>query len=174
MHQLGWRNLADRHLTLLFKIIHGHMDISPDTLQLTKPEHRTRANTAINSSFHEPPPENCSNFSPNALSAIPDSNSLPASQSESTSVAAFKLGLARLERLGSHQLNLICVIVLRTAGGYYRLLIQIQIQIQIQNKTCAVVTFWSTARSLSDNTCRCCTCRQYPIFFTNLTTKVSF
>ena len=46
-HQLRWSNLANkRHdlcLTLLFKIIHGHVDITADNLGLTKPDSRTRA-----------------------------------------------------------------------------------------------------------------------------------
>ena len=39
LHQLGWRNLADRRrdlcLTLLFRIIHGHVDITTHTHGLT-------------------------------------------------------------------------------------------------------------------------------------------
>ena len=42
-----WRKMADwccdLHLTLLFKIIHGHVDIMADTLGLTKPDSRTCA-----------------------------------------------------------------------------------------------------------------------------------
>ena len=64
LHQLGWRNLADRHrdlhLTLLFKIIHGHVDNTAEPWALLNLTPETVLSTDTNSSSHVPPPKNCS------------------------------------------------------------------------------------------------------------------
>ncbi len=102
------------------------MKISPDTFGLTKTNLVHMPNTAINSSSHQPLPENWRN---SLKPYYTDVELLPASLYEKTAVGAFKSGLVGpLQLLGSHQLNLTCVILLYEV--YYRLLIQIQIPSQ--------------------------------------------
>ena len=48
MHDLGWCDLKDRRrdlrLTLLYKIVTGHVTINPDQIGLVAADNRTRAN----------------------------------------------------------------------------------------------------------------------------------
>ena len=100
LHQLGWRNLADRHrdqrLTLLFIIIHRHIDITTDYLGLTKPDSCTRAKHRHKLQYPRASTREVQNFF--TIRTVPEWNSLPASVTESDLVATFKSGLARLER----------------------------------------------------------------------------
>ena len=100
LHQVGWRNLAhrrrDQHLTLLFKIIHGHIDITTNSLGLTKPDSRTHAKHRHKLQYPRASTRELQNVF--TIRTVPEWNSLPAYLTESDSVATFKSGLARLER----------------------------------------------------------------------------
>ena len=100
LDQLGWRNLAERrldlHLTLLYKVVHGHINMPADSLGLTNSYSRTRANHKYK---YQLPRAYTKELQYSCIHrTIPEWNALPASLAESDSVASFKSGLARLER----------------------------------------------------------------------------
>ena len=100
LHQLGWRNLADKRcdqrLTFRCKIIHGHIDITTNSLGLTKPDACTHDKHRHKLQYPRASTRELQNFF--TIRTVPEWNSLPASLTKSDSVSAFKSGLARLER----------------------------------------------------------------------------
>ena len=110
-----WPTDAVLHLTLLLKTIHDHVGMSPDTRGLTKPDHHTRAkhsNILVNSSSYDPPPQNCNNSSP----TTPYQSVTPFLLLGVNLGARLQIGLCQVgacQLLGSHQLNLSCVILLQ-------------------------------------------------------------
>jgi len=97
LHDLGWCDLKDRRrdlrLALLYKIVTGHVAISPDQIGLVAADNRTKANhrykfraigassTGLRSSF--------------AVRTVSDWNQLPAIVVEQENPAAFTAQLAR-------------------------------------------------------------------------------
>ena len=94
--ELGWKNLADRRrdlrLALLYKIVHGHVAVPTDSLNLTLKDTRTRANHPFAYRHPRATTNELKNFFTSRT--IPDWNLLPASTVEAPSVESFKTQLA--------------------------------------------------------------------------------
>ena len=94
--ELGWKRLEDRRkdlrLALLYKIVHGHVAVPVDALNLEPPDPRTRKKhkyTYKHLTPHTDPYKH--SF---LCRTIPEWNSLPARAVEATSVESFKTHLA--------------------------------------------------------------------------------
>lgn len=104
LHELGLKNLQDRRrdlrLALLFKLVHGQVNVRTEDIGLVEADGRTRANhrhkfraigahtSAYKYSF--------------AVRTVADWNRLPASIVEQESVDAFKAGLGLVETAAPH------------------------------------------------------------------------
>ena len=93
---LGWKRLEDRRkdlrLALLYKIVHGHVAVPVDALNLEPPDPRTRKKHKYTYKHLTPHTDPYKHFF--LCRTIPEWNSLPASAVEATSVESFKTHLA--------------------------------------------------------------------------------
>ena len=98
LQDLGWKNLADRRkdlrLALLFKIVHGHVKVSADTLGLKPPTRSTRAQHQHKFQIPRATTNELKHSFVNRT--VPEWNSLPAYIAEADSVSSFKTKLAKL------------------------------------------------------------------------------
>ena len=98
LQELGLKNLKDRHrnpmLVLLFKVVHGHVGVSPEDIGLEPADGRTRANHKHK--FRTRGARTNSYKYYFASRTISEWNRLPASIVEADSPQAFKAGLATL------------------------------------------------------------------------------
>ena len=89
LHDLGWRDMSDRRrdlrLTLLYKVVTGHVAVGPDQIGLVAVDNRTRANHRFK--FREIGASSSGLRSSFAARTVGDWNQLP---------AAFKNQLDRL------------------------------------------------------------------------------
>lgn len=94
--ELGWHQLADRRrdlrLALLYKIVHGHVAVPVDSLNLTHKDSRTRSKHGLTFRHPSAKTNELKNFFINRT--VPDWNLLPASTVEASSVESFKARLA--------------------------------------------------------------------------------
>ena len=94
---LGWNQLEKRRrdvrLALLFKVVHGHVEVTTDDLYLTKADSQTRANHPYKYRVKGANTKELQNFF--TYRTISDGNSLPASIVTADSTDAFKVRLAR-------------------------------------------------------------------------------
>ena len=94
--ELGWKRLEDRRKdlrqALLYKIVHGHVAVPVDALNLETPDPRTRKKHKYTYKHLTPHTDPYKHFF--LCHTIPEWNSLPASAVEATSVESFKTHLA--------------------------------------------------------------------------------
>ena len=94
--ELGWKRLEDRRkdlrLALLYKIVHGHVAVPVDALNLEPPDPRTRKKHKYTYKHLTPHTDPYKHFF--LCRTIPEWNSLPARAVEATSVESFKTHLA--------------------------------------------------------------------------------
>ena len=92
----GWKRLEDRRkdlrLALLYKIVHGHVAVPVDALNLELPDPRTRKKHKYTYKHLTPHTDPYKHFF--LCRTIPEWNSLPARAVEATSVESFKTHLA--------------------------------------------------------------------------------
>ena len=98
---LGWNSLANRRrdarLALMFKIVHGHIAVPVDSLQLKAADSRTRAS---HEHKYKTQGANTKEFGNSFVHiTLAEWNSLPASVAEADSVQSFKAQLAGLARV---------------------------------------------------------------------------
>lgn len=96
--KLGWRNLEDRRrdlrLALLYKVVHSHVAVTAESLDLIKADSRTRANHPHKLKLPRARTRNLSNFI--TYKSISDWNSLPAHVVAAATTDTFKARLAGL------------------------------------------------------------------------------
>ena len=89
--ELGWKWLEDHQkdlrLALLYKIVHGHVAVPVDALNLEPPDPRTRKKHKYTYKHLSPHTDPYKHFF--LCRTIPERNSLPASAVEATSVESF-------------------------------------------------------------------------------------
>ena len=94
--ELEWKRLEDRRkdlrLALLYKIVHGHVAVPVDALNLEPPDPRTRKKHKYTYKHLTPHTDPYKHFF--LCRIIPEWNSLPARAVEATSVESFKTHLA--------------------------------------------------------------------------------
>ena len=94
--ELGWKRLEDRRkdlrLTLLYKIVHDHVAVPVDALNLEPPDPRTRKKHKYTYQHLTPHTDPYKHLF--LCRTIPEWKSLPASAVEATSVESFKTHLA--------------------------------------------------------------------------------
>ena len=98
LHELGWKDLRDRRrnlrLTLLYKIVTGHVAVQPHQIGLVAADNRTRANHRFK--FRALGASTSGLRNSFAVRTIGDWNQLPAVVVEQVTPASFKIQLDRL------------------------------------------------------------------------------